>query len=384
MSEKKLVKVALGQLETKNYRNVANDFDDLVESMLEQGQLEPLTVTPKIENGAVIPERYIIVNGERRFRAAKNIVEKNLESKYDFSSLDCIIDTDYNLEENEEDFRLNQLIFNEVKKGTTFETYLAVKQLVNSGKYTKAQISKALGKDASWAGKIVSLLVDNSEFECYFSGNDLFYNKQDYSMYYSANDFFEKTADVISETEREKAKKFLDSDFQRMDDFEEKEGAIFENTPTKKFTIYKGLGTDNAPSLWIAESLAAFYNDFCLEGQPTQNDGLKLFSKVIRTLMKVGSKSKKDVDRLCERVRKMITGEKEEQPKERESVNIEKVAKSLFNTIKDLNFTDEELKGVKRALRELMKENKDKVFVDIKITPKKVLESDPDDEQQND
>ena len=385
MSEKQLVKIALENLETRNYRDVTNDFDDLIESMLEQGQLEPLTVTPKTINGEVVPERYIIVNGERRFRAAKYIVGKNIESKYDFTSLDCIIDADYNLEENEEDFRLNQLIFNEVKKGTTFETYLAVRQLVNSGKYSKTQISKALGKDASWAGKIVSLLVDHSEFECYFSGNDLFYNKQDYSMYYSVDAFFEATKNVITATERDKVKKFLESDFQKQSDFEEKEGAIFENAPIKKFTIYKGFGADNAPSLWIAESLAAFFNDFCLEGQPTQNKGLELFSKIIRTLMKAGSKSKKEVDRLCEKARKIITGEKEQPPKEHEPVNTEKVAKAIFNLFKDIQFTEDELKGVKRALKELLKvkENKDKIFVDINISMKKVLESDPDDEQQN-
>lgn len=380
MSEKQLVRIALENLETRNYRDVTNDFDDLVESMLEQGQLEPLTVTPKTIKGEVVPDRYIIVNGERRFRAAKSIVGKGIESKFDFTALDCIIDADYNIEENEEDFRLNQLIFNEVKKGTTFETYLAVRQLVKSGKYSRVQISKALGKQESWAGKIIALLVDDEDFKCYFSGSDLFYNKKTSDKFYSVSDFFEGTKDFITATERDKVTKFLESDFHKQRDFEEKEGAIFEQPTIKQFTIYKGFGANNAPSLWIAESLVSFYNDFCLDGQPTQLDGLQYFSQIIRTMMKAGSKSKKDMDRLVEHFRKQITGEKEP-PKEHEPVNVDKVAKSIFSVIKGVEFTEEELKGVKRALRELMKENKDKVFVDIKITIKKGAESEPEDEQ---
>lgn len=381
MSEKQFVKISLEKLETQNYRDVTDDFADIQESMLGKGQLEPLTVTPKIENGKVVEDRYIIVNGERRFRAAKSIVGKNLKSDYDFSSLDCIIDTDYNFEEKKEDFRLNQLIFNEVKKGTTFETYLAVRELVNSGKYTKSQISKALGKDDSWAGKITSLLIDHSEFECYFSGNDLFYNKRTHAMYYSVDEFFEAEKENITATERDKVKKFLESDINDQKEFEEKEGAIFEQKPFKQFTIYKGFGSNNAPSLWIAESLVNFYHDFCLDGQPTQAEGLELFSKIIRTLMRVGSKSKKDVDRLVEKSRRVIAGEPEQQPKEHEPVNTEKVAKAIFNLFKDIQFTEDEIKEVKRALKEILKvkENKDRVFVDIKISVKKELEQDPDD-----
>lgn len=381
MSEKQLVKISLEKLETANYRDVTDDFADIQESMLGKGQLEPLTVTPKKENGKVVADRFIIVNGERRYRAAKSIVGKNLQSDYDFSSLDCIIDTDYNIEENEADFRLNQLIFNEVKKGTTFETYLAVKKLVDSGKYTKSQISKALGKDDSWAGKITSLLIDHSEFQCYFSGNDLFYNKKTHAMYYSVDGFFEAEKENITATERDKVKKFLESDIHDQKEFEEKEGVIFEQKPFKQFTIYKGFGSNNAPSLWIAESLVNFFNDFCLEGAEKRAEGLDLFSKIIRTLMRVGSKSKKDVDRLVEKSRRVIAGEPEQQPKEHEPVNSEKVAKAIFNLFKDVQFTEDELKEVKRALKEILKvkENKDRVFVDIKISIKKELEQDPED-----
>lgn len=381
MSEKQFVKISLEKLETQNYRDVTDDFADIQESMLGKGQLEPLTVTPKIENGKVVEDRYIIVNGERRFRAAKSIVGKNLKSDYDFSSLECIVDTDYNFEEKKEDFRLNQLIFNEVKKGTTFETYLAVRELVNSGKYTKSQISKALGKDDSWAGKITSLLIDHSEFECYFSGNDLFYNKRTRAMYYSVDEFFEAEKENITATERDKVKKFLESDIHDQKEFEEKEGAIFEQKPFKQFTIYKGFGSNNAPSLWVAESLVNFYNDFCLDGQSTQAAGLELFSKIIRTLMRVGSKSKKDIDRLVEKSRRAIAGEPEQQPKEHEPVNTEKVAKAIFNLFKDIQFTEDEIKEVKRALKEILKvkENKDRVFVDVKISIKKELEQGPED-----
>ena len=86
------------------------------------------------------------------------------------------------------------------------------------------------------------------------------------------------------------------------------------------------------------------------------------------------------MDRLVDHFRKQITGTTE-QPKEHEPVNVDKVAKSIFSVIKGVEFTEEELKGIKRALKELMKENKDKVFVDIKITIKKGAESEPEDEQ---
>lgn len=276
---------------------------------------------------------------------------------------------------------LNQLIFNEVKNGTTFETYLAVKKLVDSG-YSKLQISKALGKDKSWAGKIVSLLVDNSEFECYFSGNDLFYNKKTFSMYYSLDSFLEAEKENLTETECENVKKFLDSDIQDQKEFEEKEGAIFDpSAPIKRFTIYKGFGSENAPSLWIAENLAAFYNDFCLDGQKTQAQGLNLFSKIIRTLMRVGSKSKNDIDRLVEKSRRIIAGEPQPQPKEHKPINPEKAAKAIFDFFKDVQFTENELNEVKRALKKILKikENKDRIFVDINISIKKELEQDPED-----
>jgi len=79
-NEKKLMKISIEKLEAMNYRDVAGDIDDIRDSLLEKGQLEPITVTPKIEEGKGT-DRFIIVNGERRFRAAKNIVESGRETK---------------------------------------------------------------------------------------------------------------------------------------------------------------------------------------------------------------------------------------------------------------------------------------------------------------
>ena len=188
MSEKKLKRIPLKNLIAMNYRKV--NVDDMVESLISSGQKATITVTPQIKDGKETGN-YIIVDGWRRYTASKIIVESAIETEHDFSELDCVIDYSYNIEEEGESFRLNQLIFNEVHKSTNIDTYIAIAGLVKSGTYKASQISKALGyKDESYAGTISKLIIDDQMYLCYLSGDDLFSDNAKRTSYRNWSAFF--------------------------------------------------------------------------------------------------------------------------------------------------------------------------------------------------
>ncbi|HOG44864.1 MAG TPA: ParB N-terminal domain-containing protein [bacterium] len=365
-NEKKLMKISIEKLEAMNYRDVAGDIDDIRDSLLEKGQLEPITVTPKIEEGKGT-DRFIIVNGERRFRAAKNIVESGRDTKFNFSELDCIIDTSYNLDTDSENFKLNQLILNEVHKSTTFDTYLAVKSLVDSKKYSKSQISKALGKDETWAGKIAALIIDNELFKCYFSGADLIYNKNNAETFVSLNSFADSKKDLMTEKEKGRVAAFLKSKTGDLAEWEKDNGPLFETAELKPYIIYKGFGADSSPSIWAAQSLVEFYNDYCID-HPKKMEAELLFSRMIRALMLKRRKTKADIDRLVEGARTKLTDDRELE-KEQKSTEItpKDMAKRIFNLFKDIQFTDEIVRETKKEFRHLIKDAKhrDRLNIDI-------------------
>ncbi|HQI04858.1 MAG TPA: ParB N-terminal domain-containing protein [bacterium] len=371
-NEKKLMKISIEKLEAMNYRDVAGDIDDIRDSLLEKGQLEPITVTPKIEEGKGT-DRFIIVNGERRFRAAKNIVESGRETKFNFSELDCIIDTSYNLDTDSENFKLNQLILNEVHKSTTFDTYLAVKSLVDSKKYSKSQISKALGKDETWAGKIAALIIDNELFKCYFSGADLIYNKNNAETFVSLNSFADSKKDLMTEKEKGRVAAFLKSKTVELAEWEKDNGPLFETAELKPYIIYKGFGADSSPSIWAAQSLVEFYNDYCID-HPKKTEAKLLFSRSIRALMLKKRKTKADIDKIMEAAKAKLTdnGELEKEQKINIVAPID-MAKRIYNLFKDIELNDEQVREIKKHLRAIVKDPKykERIFVDISLTTKK-------------
>ncbi|HPS30811.1 MAG TPA: ParB/Srx family N-terminal domain-containing protein [bacterium] len=374
--EKELKKIALDDLLTMNYRDVIEDFFDIKESMLERGQLEALNVTPEIKDGAETG-KYIIVNGERRFRAAKNIIASNIETKFDFSKLDCIIDKSYNLDTNSEGFKLNQLILNEVHKSTTFDTYLAVKALVESKKYNKTQISKALGKDDTWAGKIANLIIDNDSFRCFFSGAHLFYNSKTGDVYNSESKFCEAMKDVITEKDKERLGAFLRSKETELSNWEKDNQPLFENQTLKNFIILKGFGEESAPSIFGAAELVKFFNDYCIE-HARKIEAIGLFNRMIRTLLGKRKKTKKDIDSLVNAIREKYfeNTEPEKTKKESNEVTPADMAKRIFNLFKDLEFSDDQIKEIKKELRFLLKDpkHKERIKVDISFALKQTKE----------
>ena len=372
--EKKLQRISIESLEPLNYRDVTGDFEDIRNSMLEKGQLEPVTVTPKMIEGKE-SGTYIIVNGERRYRAAKNIIANNVETAFDFSKLDCIVDRSYNLDLRSEDFKLNQLILNEVRKTTTFDTYLAVKSLVDSKKYNKTQISKALGKDDTWAGKISNLIIDNESFRCFFSGSHMILNNQTGEIFNSQTAFQTANSDIMTEQDKDRLEKFLRSKEVELPVWEKENGPLFENPELKKFQVNKGFGDDSAPSIWGALKLVEFWNDFCVDHE-RKSEALNLFNKMIKTLMMKRRKSKGDIDSLVKAIREKYFENSEPQKTEKESsvVTPADMAKKIFNLFKDIEFSEEQLKETKKELRFLLKDPKhrDRVKVDISFALKQI------------
>jgi len=377
--ERTLTKLNIDLLIPSNYRDVKGDFEDIKNSMLEKGQLEPLTVTPELKEGKETGS-YIIVNGERRYRAAKFITDSSIESNFDFANLDCIVDKSYNIDTNSEDFKLNQLILNEVRKGSTFDTYLAVKNLVDSKKYNRSQISRALGKDESWSGKISNLIIDSVEYRAYYSGNHLFYDNRTGKVTDNFDEFSEIYKDIITKREGDRVTAFLSSNFPDQSIFEKENGKIFETEELKDIYLYRGFGDDAAPSIWTAQKLVEFWNRYCVDHKRSA-EARSHFSKMIKVLMTKRIKSKTDIDKLVQAVERKIFGE-EDSPSDREPVKVSasNVAKKIFNVFKDVEFTPDELKEVKKELRALFKDAKyrDRVNVSLSLYLKK------DDDEQED
>lgn len=379
-AEKKLQRIGIESLEPLNYRDVTGDFEDIRNSMLEKGQLEPITVTPKMIEGRE-SGTYIIVNGERRYRAAKSIIENKTGTEFDFSKLDCIVDRSYNLDLRSEDFKLNQLILNEVRKTTTFDTYLAVKSLVDSKKYNKTQISKALGKDDTWAGKISNLIIDNESFRCFFSGSHMILNNQTGEVFNSQMAFHIANSEIITEQDKDRLGKFLRSKEVELPVWEKENGPLFENPELKKFQVNKGFGDDSAPSIWGALKLVEFWNDFCVDHE-RKSEALNLFNKMIRTLMMKRRKSKGDIDKLVESVRLKYFEETQPAVEDKPDLITSKdMAKRIFNLFKDIQLTDEEVKEVKRELKGILKDEKHRkrIYLDFSFSVKPVKEEDSED-----
>jgi len=120
-----------------NQRLDFGDIDELAAQIKEQGLLEAISVVPyKDENGQ---EKYLLINGERRFRAISKLIEDGVDVGLIKANI-----LPQNL--NDEELFTQQFMRNEGKKFTEIELAHVCKKLKDLG-CTNSDIAKKLGKN---------------------------------------------------------------------------------------------------------------------------------------------------------------------------------------------------------------------------------------------
>jgi len=149
-AKKRVVSVPFESIEADvdfNCRKEYTDIEELKQSIMEDGLLQPVGVAVRNQNGEGEdePERskYFLVYGFRRYYAIQKIREELGEDAY--MTLDVVLN-----EGNLEDLRVRNLKENiERKSLSTYEISQQVKKLVLAG-FEQRQIATRLGRNQSW------------------------------------------------------------------------------------------------------------------------------------------------------------------------------------------------------------------------------------------
>lgn len=124
-------------MEGFNQRKDFGDISELAAQIKEQGLLEPITVMPYMKDGE---ERYLLVNGERRYRALNQLIEDG----EDVGTISANFLEDTNISDN--DLYIQQYMRNEGKKFNDVEFGRLCKRLKDGG-LSNTEIGKKLGKN---------------------------------------------------------------------------------------------------------------------------------------------------------------------------------------------------------------------------------------------
>lgn len=119
-----------------NQRQDFGDIDELASQIKEQGLLEAISVVPYTKDGE---ERYLLINGERRYRALKKLISDGEEVGQVKANFIDPNTTDYEL-------IIQQFMRNEGKKFNDYEFGLICKRLKELG-MSNSEIAKNLGKN---------------------------------------------------------------------------------------------------------------------------------------------------------------------------------------------------------------------------------------------
>ena len=152
--------IQLSQIDVMDDFNARVDFGDLEElanQIHENGLLEPISVIPYEKDGE---ERYLLVNGERRYRSMK-VLEERGEGLEDVPARMISVEDDDPKAATAAMF-IQQYVRNASKPFTDYETALLFKKLHDSGK-KNSEIAKELGVPKStvidWVKKIQDLTL---------------------------------------------------------------------------------------------------------------------------------------------------------------------------------------------------------------------------------
>lgn len=122
----------------ENFNSRVNfDIDSLVESIRENGVLNPITVIKETNNEGV--ESYRLVDGERRYRAVMKLIEEGVE----IARIPAI----FIPKMSDADLLTQQIVRNDGKAFNEYEYAIACKKFESYG-FTKAEIARKLGKDS--------------------------------------------------------------------------------------------------------------------------------------------------------------------------------------------------------------------------------------------
>ena len=136
--------IQLSQIDVMDNFNARVDFGDVEElanQIHENGLLEPISVIPYEKDGE---ERYLLVNGERRYRSMK-VLEDRGEGLEEVPARMISVDDEDPKAATAAMF-IQQYVRNASKPFTDYETALLFKKLHDSGK-KNSEIAKALGKN---------------------------------------------------------------------------------------------------------------------------------------------------------------------------------------------------------------------------------------------
>ena len=137
--------ISLSKIKVINNFNARQDFgdlDELADQIEENGLLEPISVIPFTENGE---ETYMLVNGERRYRAMKILEDRGVDVGEVPARMLSFGESD-DPKAAQAEMYIQQYVRNASKGFTDYENALLFKKLYDAGK-TKSEIAKALGKN---------------------------------------------------------------------------------------------------------------------------------------------------------------------------------------------------------------------------------------------
>ena len=130
--------------------NVRRDFDldELKEQIIAKGVLNPLTVIPFKEDGV---EKYKLIDGERRYRATMLALKEGADIPW-VKALKAPKDASY------EDLCIEQMMRNEGKRFSEYESGLMFKRFKEEFGYTQVQIAEKFKKSPAFVSKCLSLM----------------------------------------------------------------------------------------------------------------------------------------------------------------------------------------------------------------------------------
>lgn len=130
--------------------NVRRDFDleELKDQIVAKGVLNPITVIPFKEDGV---EKYKLVDGERRYRATMLAIQEGNDIPW-VKALKAPKDASY------EDLCIEQMMRNEGKRFSEYESGLMFKRFKDEFGYTQVQIAEKFKKSPAFVSKCLSLM----------------------------------------------------------------------------------------------------------------------------------------------------------------------------------------------------------------------------------
>lgn len=155
---------AIDVMDNFNARQDFGDLDELARQIHENGLLEPISVIPYTKEGQ---ERFLLVNGERRFRAL-SLLEERGEGLESIPARMLNVDTDSDPKTVMAGMYVQQYVRNASKPFTDYENALLFKKLQESG-LSNSEIARTTGKNPGqvtyylrifeWDSRIVDMIA---------------------------------------------------------------------------------------------------------------------------------------------------------------------------------------------------------------------------------